>query len=113
MWGGSRALGGLRSPRRGGDASSEQGMKKPGPSRASRGFTALPGLFPSQVRRPRPGFDAGNSDGWGLLEAGALDAGGAGQRPREFPFLGPSSSRPGRKGDTLGRGGWRGGAHRC
>lgn len=46
----------------------------------------------------------------GLLEAGALDAGGAGQRPREFPFLGPSSSQPGRKGDTLGERGVEGGA---
>lgn len=74
MWGGSRALGGLRSPRRGGDASSEQGMKKPGAQPSFPEAHGAPRVVSvPKVRRPCPGFDAGNSDGWGA--AGGWGAG--------------------------------------
>ena len=109
--GGGRALGGLRSPRRGGDAPSEHGMKKP---RAQASFpgahgatrTPRPGLFPPQrFAGPAQGLTPETMMARGLLEAaGALDAGQR-RRPMEFPFLGPGSSLPGRSGDTLGGGG--------
>lgn len=42
MGGGGRVLGGLRSPRRGGDAPSEQGMKKPGAQTSFPGAHGAP-----------------------------------------------------------------------